>query len=433
MRFDLITIFPQFFDALDLSMLGKAQAQGLLEINVCDLRDFASGKHRSVDDTPAGGGAGMVMKPDVWGSAIDAALLAGSGNRVLAIPTPSGVPLTQRIVEDLANADQIIVACGRYEGIDARVGEHYREAGVDVLEFSLGDYVLNGGEVAGIVLVEAVGRLLDGFMGNPESLVEESHGAEGLLEYPIYTHPKTWRGLDVPAVLSSGNHQAICRWRRDRALEKTARHRPDLVEKLDPTQLDADDKVKLALEGWLASSGVPVTFDEATLDDVLELHDLAARTFPDACPDHISEADRNAFISEELSQDAFSRYIEDPNYLVLVARAPHVVAYSLVARSTPSDMGTAGPQSAYLSKCYADRLVRGSGVAGALMRVTLEAIGATWQSPSVTVATNISNKRAAKFYRHLGFRKAGRRHFRVGDSDNIDDVFVLDLTAKSWG
>ena len=220
MRFDLISIFPDYFASLTLSLMGKAEDAGLVTLAAHDLRQWATGKHRSVDDTPYGGGAGMVMRADVWARALDDALAtplacenaqaaAASCRRVLAIPTPSGTPLTQPVVEDLARADQIIVACGRYEGIDARVAQHYRAAGVEVLEFSIGDYVLNGGEVAAMVLTEAVARLLDGFMGNPDSLVEESHSGAGLLEYPVFTKPREFRSLEIPEVLLGGNHAAI--------------------------------------------------------------------------------------------------------------------------------------------------------------------------------------------------------------------------------
>ena len=240
MRFDLISIFPEYFAPLTLSLMGKAEDAGLVSLASHDLREWASGKHRSVDDTPYGGGAGMVMRADVWARALDEVLATPLGadaaqeapaspRRVLAIPTPSGTPLTQGLVEDLAHADQIVVACGRYEGIDARVADHYRSAGVEVLEFSIGDYVLNGGEVAAMVLTEAVARLLDGFMGNPDSLVEESHSGAGLLEYPVFTKPREFRSLEVPEVLLGGNHAAIERWRRDRAIEKTVAVRPDLA------------------------------------------------------------------------------------------------------------------------------------------------------------------------------------------------------------
>ena len=257
MRFDLISIFPDYFAPLRLSLMGKAEDAGLVHLQAHDLRDWATGKHRSVDDTPYGGGAGMVMRADVWARALDDVLsvpladgvdegATASPRRILAIPTPSGTPLTQPRVEDLARADQIIVACGRYEGIDARVAEHYRSVGVEVVEFSIGDYVLNGGEVAAMVLTEAVARLLDGFMGNPDSLVEESHSGAGLLEYPVFTKPREFRSLEIPEVLLGGNHAAIERWRRDRAIEKTARVRPDLALSLDASSLTREDRAMLA-------------------------------------------------------------------------------------------------------------------------------------------------------------------------------------------
>lgn len=252
MRFDFISIFPQYFNALELSLMGKAVKKGQLSIHVHDLREWTADKHRSVDDAPYGGGAGMVMRADVWGQALDS-VLQSSGRRVLAIPTPSGIPLTQEIARSLVNADQIVFACGRYEGIDYRVAEYYQaETDVEVLEYSIGDYVLNGGEVAALVLVESVSRLLDGFMSNPQSLVEESF-ENSLLEYPAYTRPLTWRGREVPAVLRSGDHAQIERWRREISLQRTATRRADLVAQLDPTQLSAADLETLAYYGWVCS------------------------------------------------------------------------------------------------------------------------------------------------------------------------------------
>lgn len=262
MRIDVYSIFPQFFDALGLSLIGKATESGLLSFAAHELREFATGKHRSVDDTPTGGGAGMVMKADVWGAALDQALAqplaqpstdeaeASRARRVLVIPTPSGETFTQRTAEDLASADQLIFACGRYEGIDSRVAQHYRDAGVEVREMSIGDYVLNGGEVASIVMIEAVVRLIPGFMGNPESIVEESHGAAGLLEYPVYTRPTVWNDIAVPDILMSGHHANIARWRRERAFDKTIMRRPDMVEALQASQLDKKDRAYLHAAGW---------------------------------------------------------------------------------------------------------------------------------------------------------------------------------------
>ncbi len=248
MRIDVLTIFPEYLAPLELSLIGKSRESGLVDLRVADLRDWTTDRHRTVDDTPFGGGAGMVMRPDVWGRALDDTLSPGAH---LLVPTPAGAPLTQGLVSELAGEDHLVLACGRYEGIDARVAEHF--AGRDevtVTEFSIGDYVLNGGEVAALVLVEAVVRLLPGVIGNPDSLAEESHGADGLLEYPVYTKPPSWAGRDVPEVLLSGHHAKIARWRRDEALRRTSERRPDLVERLDPTQLDRHDATLLATLGW---------------------------------------------------------------------------------------------------------------------------------------------------------------------------------------
>ncbi|MBD7952360.1 MULTISPECIES: tRNA (guanosine(37)-N1)-methyltransferase TrmD [Oerskovia] len=253
MRIDIVSIFPEYLAALDLSLVGKARVAGLLDLRVHDLRDWTTDRHRTVDDTPFGGGAGMVMRPDVWGQAIDE--LTATGPAHLVVPTPSGATFTQRTAEALATEDQLVFACGRYEGIDARVAEHYRAAGHRVSELSIGDYVLNGGEVASLVMVEAVARLLPGVIGNPESLVEESHGAAGLLEYPVYTKPPVWSDLEVPDVLLSGHHAKIRRWRRDRALEKTSARRPDLIAALDASTLDKHDRAFLASLGWEVRGG----------------------------------------------------------------------------------------------------------------------------------------------------------------------------------
>ena len=225
MQIDVVSIFPAYLDALQLSLAGKAQVAGLLQVTTHDLRDFTTDKHRSVDDTPYGGGAGMVMKAEPWGEALDA---LATDSAVVVVPTPSGTPFTQRMAEQLSTEDHLVFACGRYEGIDQRVIDH--AAGRwRVQEVSLGDFVLNGGEVAALAMIEAIVRLIPGFMGNPESLVEESHGDDGLLEYPVYTKPASWRGLDVPEILLSGNHAAIAAWRREQALERTRKRRPDLL------------------------------------------------------------------------------------------------------------------------------------------------------------------------------------------------------------
>ena len=214
MKFDFVTIFPQFFEPLKLSLIGKAQDKSLIEIGVHDLRDHATNVHRQVDDTPYGGGAGMVMMPEVWGNALDSLI---TKNSELIILTPAGEKFNQRMAEELSNSDHLIFACGRYEGIDDRVRQYYSNSGFKVREVSIGDYVLNGGEVAAIVMAEAISRLIPGVLGNPESIIEESHSQEGYLEYPTFTKPAEWRGISVPEVLLSGNHAEIAKWRRNAA------------------------------------------------------------------------------------------------------------------------------------------------------------------------------------------------------------------------
>lgn len=223
-RIDIVTIFPAFFDVLDVSLIGKARGRGILDLRVHDLRDWTHDRHRTVDDTPYGGGAGMVMKPEPWGEALDEVLDPGA---LLIVPSPAGEPFSQRLARELADEEHLVFACGRYEGIDQRVIDHYSARG-RVRSVSLGDYVLNGGEVAAMAMIEAISRLVPGVVGNPESLVEESH-EDGMLEYPSYTKPPLWRGLEVPAVLLSGNHAAIAAWRREQSLERTRERRPDLL------------------------------------------------------------------------------------------------------------------------------------------------------------------------------------------------------------
>ena len=224
MRIDIVTIFPAFFDVLDVSLIGKARDRGILDMNVHDLRNWTHDRHRTVDDTPYGGGAGMVMKPEPWGEALDEIL---TEDAVLLVPSPAGELFSQRMARSLAEESHLVFACGRYEGIDQRVVDHYSARG-RVRLVSLGDYVLNGGEVAAMAVVEAVSRLVPGVVGNPESLVEESH-EDGLLEYPSYTKPPVWREHEVPPVLLSGNHGAIAAWRRQQSLERTRLNRPDLL------------------------------------------------------------------------------------------------------------------------------------------------------------------------------------------------------------
>ncbi|MGI5416134.1 tRNA (guanosine(37)-N1)-methyltransferase TrmD [Actinomadura luteofluorescens] len=320
MRLDVITIFPEYFAPLEISLLGKARRAGLLDVRVHDLREWTHDRHRTVDDTPYGGGPGMVMKPDPWGEALDTlapppnastpgrtpptssanaadatnpggasaagavsgppfggpvttpvsggtssaspeeatgttssggASSAGAVPRLI-IPTPSGRPFTQADAVRYAAEPWLIFACGRYEGIDSRVAEEARTR-MPVDEVSLGDFVLAGGEVAVLVMVEAIGRLLPGVLGNADSVADDSFalGAmESLLEGPVYTKPPVWRERPVPDILLSGHHGAIARWRRDEALRRTARHRPELLSRRTPEALDKHDRAVLREAGF---------------------------------------------------------------------------------------------------------------------------------------------------------------------------------------
>ncbi len=255
MRIDVVSIFPEYLAPLELSLIGKARQDGLLELKVHDLRDFTTDRHRTVDDTPYGGGAGMVMKPEPWAQALAAVAAAGAGRSagqtrkpVLIVPSPAGERFSQAIAHELAEEDRLVFACGRYEGIDERVLEWAADH-FTVRPMSLGDYVLNGGEVAVLAMVEAVGRLLPGVVGNPESLVEESH-SDGLLEYPVYTKPSTWRDRGVPAVLLSGNHGKIAQWRRHEQYRRTAERRPDLLEAFDAGKLPRADRTAFGELGY---------------------------------------------------------------------------------------------------------------------------------------------------------------------------------------
>ncbi|MBT1180753.1 tRNA (guanosine(37)-N1)-methyltransferase TrmD [Bifidobacterium sp. CP2] len=319
MKIDIVSVFPEYFDVLNLSLFGKAQEKGLIEVRAHNLRDWTHDVHHSVDDTPVGGGAGMVMKPAVWAECLDdllgfagtsedsmsatasttaatvesgssvtgngklvsdetpachasqaqttvtpASASNGSGSGsdiqapVLIFPNPSAPLFTQRDATELSHAEHLLFGCGRYEGYDARIPEYYRSRGVDVREYSIGDYVLNGGEVATSVMLEAITRLIPGFMGNADSIVEESYtGANALLEHKQYTKPAEWRGLKVPDVLLSGDHGKVDRFRRDEALTRTNEIRPDLIERLDCKTLDKADRKTLMALGWEVSAAHP--------------------------------------------------------------------------------------------------------------------------------------------------------------------------------
>ncbi|GAB3123394.1 tRNA (guanosine(37)-N1)-methyltransferase TrmD [Streptomyces calidiresistens] len=275
MRLDIITIFPEYLAPLRLSLVGKAADRGVLDIRVHDLRAWTRDRHHTVDDTPYGGGPGMVMKPEPWGEALDEVLGAtpapvpgerpthpgaeggGTGSRgpsgpVVVVPTPSGRPFTQEIAAELADRSHLVFTPARYEGIDRRVVEEYAER-AEVRELSIGDYVLAGGEAPVLVMVEAVVRLLPGVLGNAESHRDDSFAAGSmahLLEGPVYTKPPVWRGREVPEILLGGHHGNIARWRRDRALRRTAEHRPDLLRAAPPESWDAGDRRCLAELGW---------------------------------------------------------------------------------------------------------------------------------------------------------------------------------------
>jgi tRNA (guanine37-N1)-methyltransferase len=281
MRIDIITIFPEYFGPLSVSLIGKAAERGDISFAVHDLRGWTRDVHHTVDDSPFGGGPGMVMKPEPWGEALDT--VAGRGaapgtDPLLVIPTPAGVPFTQRHAARYAAEPWLIFACGRYEGIDGRVAEEARSR-MRVEEVSIGDYVLAGGEPAVLVMTEAICRLLPGVLGNAESAADDSFGVDGgssggpmagLIEGPAYTRPRVWRDREVPAVLLSGDHRAIARWRRDSALRRTAQNRPDLVSRLlsadipkdgepapdGPGRLDEHDRAVLT------EAGFPVTGED---------------------------------------------------------------------------------------------------------------------------------------------------------------------------
>ena len=263
----MVTIFPEYLEPLKLSLLGKAREKGLVDLHLHDLREYTFDRHRTVDDTPYGGGAGMVMKPEPWGLALDEVLASSPLNAaenaaegtapaadtpadtrpLLIVPSPAGAVFDQAMAYELAEEKHIVFAPARYEGIDERVMDWAQES-FRVMPVSLGDYVLYGGEVAVMAMVEAITRLIPGAMGNPASLEEESHTG-GLLEYPVYTKPAVWRDREVPEVLLSGNHGAIARWRRDRQIERTLERRPDLLEAYPVEQWDKKDRRFLAERG----------------------------------------------------------------------------------------------------------------------------------------------------------------------------------------
>lgn len=498
MRIDVVTIFPDYLRALDLSLIGKAIDAGKLQLGIHDLRDWTQDRHNTVDDTPAGGGAGMVMRPDVWGKALDQVLalpltaapvaeptyladaqsvpaapapdplaapspLAAPAEttaptetaphgaqeplhrRVLVIPTPSGQVFTQRVAEELADADQLVFACGRYEGIDARVAEHYQSAGYQVRELSIGDYVLNGGEVATLVMVEAIARLIPGVIGNPTSLVEESHAASGLLEYPVYTRPVSWRGLELDPDLLGGNHKLIARRRRDQALTRTATRRPDMIARLNPATLDRADRALLAQLGWAALDGEHferIKLRPARAEEIEALVQLGRATFPDACPAFLSDDDVQAFMDATFTPEQVASWVNSDDAALVVAErvaSGQLLGYVLVERDLPDGANElvtdprprclesyTQAELGYVCKLYLLPSVRGGGIAGALMDQAKKA-AAAWGVKTMWLATHETNRRAQKLYKRYGFKNAGKRSFKVGSATCRDVVMVASL------
>lgn len=229
MKIDVVSVFPDYLAPLKLSLIGKAIEDGSINLAVHDLRDYAHDKHKTVDDSPYGGGPGMVMKPEPWGEVLDELI---NDQTILIIPTPSGKPFSQKLAQEYSSAEHLVFACGRYEGIDARVAQHYKNK-IRVDEVSIGDYVLAGGEAAVLVIVEALARLIPGVLGNSESHQDDSFAIgqmENLIEGPVFTRPPSWRDLEVPEVLLSGDHQKVAEWKLAQAKEKTNQIRPDLVD-----------------------------------------------------------------------------------------------------------------------------------------------------------------------------------------------------------
>ena len=303
MRYDVVTIFPEYLEPLKLSLLGKAREKGLVDLHLHDLREYTFDRHRTVDDTPYGGGAGMVMKAEPWGLALDEVLAASplnvtedasedaksEGTRLaepaadtrplLIVPSPAGAVFDQAMAYELAEEKHIVFAPARYEGIDERVLDWAQES-FRVMPVSLGDYVLYGGEVAVMAMIEAITRLIPGAMGNPASLEEESHTG-GLLEYPVYTKPAVWREREVPEVLLSGNHGAIARWRRDRQIERTLERRPDLLEAYPVEQWDKKDRRFLAERGVYFANPAKVAQKKAKKNPAPQADSAAQAAQPD--------------------------------------------------------------------------------------------------------------------------------------------------------
>jgi tRNA (guanine37-N1)-methyltransferase len=375
MRIDIVTIFPAYLEPLRLSLLGKAGDSGVVPIRVHDLRRWTQDRHRSVDDTPYGGGPGMVMRPEPWGEALDE--LATPRTRLILL-TPSGSTFTQAMAQELAAEEHLVITCGRYEGIDARVALHAAET-MRVNEVSIGDYVLNGGEAAALVVVEAVARLLPGVIGNPDSLHAESHSAahEGLLEGPVYTKPPHWRGLDVPDVLLHGNHAKIAEWRRQQALARTRRYRPELLP--------------VGLEGLVITVASPV--------DAGELLTLQRAAF-------VAEARLNGTLelpplTETLAELASA--IESETVLVARLRGRLVAA----VRGAPESR-----QRWYIGRLAVAPDLAGQGI-GSLMMDWIEDL-APPETTAFRLITGVGSTITQGFYRRRGYVETGRSEDSAG-------------------
>jgi tRNA (guanine37-N1)-methyltransferase len=378
MRLDVVTIFPEYLAALDVSLVGKAAKSGLLDVHLHDLRDWTHDRHRTVDDTPYGGGAGMVMKPEPWGQALDSIAPVDGPQPRLIVPTPAGRPFTQELAYELAAEPWLAFVCGRYEGIDARVASYAAER-MRVDEVSIGDYVLNGGEVAVLVMVEAVARLLPGVIGNPESLAEESHSGGGLLEYPVYTKPPAWRGHDVPEVLLSGNHGLIADWRHEESVRRTAERRPDLLAAWGDVLAQED-----------GTAGVRIL--PATAADAGEIHVLQLAAF-------LSEARLyDDYTIPPLTDDpaATTARLERGNVLMAVAGTRIVGSVQLVVDEAVG---------------HVERLIvapdwQGRGLGARLLRAAEQLAPA--EVTSYTLDTGALSDRNLALYRKAGYRETGR-------------------------
>jgi tRNA (guanine37-N1)-methyltransferase len=387
MRLDIVSIFPEYLAPLELSLVGKAVRTGLVQLRVHDLRQWTNDRHRTVDDTPYGGGAGMVMKPEPWGEALDALVPPGSDDdALLLVMTPSGRPFSQALATELAAEQHLVMACGRYEGFDARVVEHARSR-MRVLELSIGDYVLNGGEAAALVVTEALVRLLPGVVGNPESLTEESHAAghDGLLEYPVYTKPPSWRGLDVPAVLFSGHHGQIACWRREQAVERTRGRRPDLLPQQHEALLvgraveaDAGELWTLQLAAYLAEGRRHGTLDIPPLAETV--------------------AEVRASLVDGL---------------VLVARRAGRLVGSVRGEVRDGDVW-------YVGRLMVAPDLQGAGL-GSTLLAHVEAL-APAGTRAVALVTGVLSASNVSFYRRRGYRVVGRRSHPGVDVLDLEKV-----------